>query len=391
MKNILPADILKIHECFKASNKKLYVVGGCVRDFILGKVAHDIDLVTDALPDESKQILKNFNVSDEQGKNFGVLRIYTDDCPLGYELAVFRVDTSKGRDTKGGGEKVQYGKHITIEDDVMRRDFTQNALFYDIDNEKIVDLVGGLDDIKNGIIRAVGDPTLRFNEDRLRILRCIRFAARSHYSIDSLTAKAIMVDHRLKNISTLDDVSQERIVEEFKKMSDYCVSNNDLVAWKNYLDYLFHFGLIEEMFSNIMLSKEVSNSNTSNYILTLTFLFLVNAPTSEFKKKLVLDLKFSDKVADAILFFSNYYRYAGNVGWVTHLEKLRNRNSLLTDDLIVEFSNIAGLDSKFTAAFIKYDFSIDGNLVMKEGFMGSDLGIEIKKREIELFYKLLDE
>ena len=203
----LPEDIYQIKKEFDKAGKKLYIVGGAVRDLYQNRKPHDIDLVTDAQPDESKQILKGkFNVSDEQGKSFGVLRIFTEDEPAGYELATFRKDISKGRDTKGNDVKVEIGKHITIEDDVKRRDLTQNALFYDIDKGEIVDLVGGIEDIDRNVISAVGDASQRFIEDRLRILRTFRFASRNKSKISQSTINAIIKDKRLRNISTVDDV-----------------------------------------------------------------------------------------------------------------------------------------------------------------------------------------
>ena len=158
----IPNDVKEISKAFTKAGKDLYVVGGAVRDFLQKKTPHDFDLVTDAQPEETKEILKGWNVSDEQGKNFGVLRIFTEDEPLGHEIATFRKDISKGRDNKGDDEKVEIGKHITIEDDVKRRDLTVNALFYDINNKQIVDLVGGVKDIENNIIRSVGNPVERF-------------------------------------------------------------------------------------------------------------------------------------------------------------------------------------------------------------------------------------
>jgi poly(A) polymerase len=113
---------------------------------------------------------------------------------LGHEIATFRKDISGGRDVKGDDEKVEIGKHITIKDDVLRRDLTINALFYDIKKKEIVDLVGGVEDIKTGTIRMVGKPEDRFREDRLRILRCLRFAARVNGVIDIETSEAIKRD-----------------------------------------------------------------------------------------------------------------------------------------------------------------------------------------------------
>ena len=91
----IPKDVLLIAYEFEKAGKDLFVVGGAVRDFLQGKLPHDYDLVTNALPNESKKILKDWNVSDEQGKNFGVLRIYTKEEPAGHELATYRKDIAK--------------------------------------------------------------------------------------------------------------------------------------------------------------------------------------------------------------------------------------------------------------------------------------------------------
>ena len=213
----LPNDIIEISNAYIKAGKDIFLVGGAVRDFVKGISPKDYDLVTNALPNESKEILKGFNVSDEQGKNFGVLRVFTKDEPTGYEIASYRKDISGGRDTKGDDQKVEMGDNVTIEDDCNRRDLTINALFYDIKKKQIIDLVGGVDDIKNGIIRAVGDASQRFIEDRLRILRVFRFAARTGGKIEDKTADAIKKDNRLKGIGPKDDVSQERIWEEMLK------------------------------------------------------------------------------------------------------------------------------------------------------------------------------
>ena len=132
----VPKDVIDIAKAYHKSGKDLFVVGGACRDFIQGKIPHDYDLVTNALPEESKEILKGFNVSDEQGKNFGVIRVYTKMEPLGYEIAVYRADISLGRDNKGDDKKVDFGKHIGIETDCLRRDLTINALYYDINKKK---------------------------------------------------------------------------------------------------------------------------------------------------------------------------------------------------------------------------------------------------------------
>ena len=140
----IPSDIQKIHKAFKKNGKKLYVVGGAVRDEILGKSPKDYDLATDAKPDEVLKIAKDTGMKTvEVGKSFGVVMVG------GHEIATFRKDIGKGRRPSS----VDY---TDIEGDVRRRDLTINALFYDIDKKEIVDLVGGIEDLKKKNIRTVG-------------------------------------------------------------------------------------------------------------------------------------------------------------------------------------------------------------------------------------------
>ena len=144
-----------MNEIFKKSGKKLYLVGGSVRDFLTGDNPKDFDLATDALPDEVLSILGNKYRTNLQGKAFGVVVVYTEDQPAGMEIATFREDVSKGRNPE-----VKLG--VTIEDDVKRRDLTYNSLFYDLDTRQIVDLVGGKEDLK--ISPASKGATIYFDE-----------------------------------------------------------------------------------------------------------------------------------------------------------------------------------------------------------------------------------
>ena len=147
----VPSDIKKIHKLFKKSGKKLFVVGGAVRDAILGKNPKDFDLATDAKPDEVLKIAKDGGLKTvEVGKQFGVVIVG------GHEIATFRKDIGKGRRPSA----VDY---TDIEGDVKRRDLTINALFYDMDRGNIVDLVGGIADLKKKKIRTVGKGSERFD------------------------------------------------------------------------------------------------------------------------------------------------------------------------------------------------------------------------------------
>lgn len=381
----LPDDIYQIKKEFDKAGKKLYVVGGAVRDFYQKSKPHDIDLVTDALPEESKKILKGkFNVSDEQGKNFGVLRIYTETEPTGYELATFRKDISKGRDTKGDDAKVEIGKHITIEDDVKRRDLTQNALFYDIDKEEVVDLVGGIDDIDSNVISAVGEASERFIEDRLRILRVFRFASRNQSKIGQPTINAIMNDKRLRNISDVDDVSQERIVEEFIKAVDWASEHKKMEALNYYLELLEKYGMFEEMFPE--LDIDISNINTFNLIIIFTLLFRNNS-IEKLRMKL-RKYKFPNYIADTACFLLRLKDEIKDLNKIPALYKEKIRFHV-RNKTISEFADLYDFNDDYLKAFLLFQPKIDAIEIMKLGFTGAQIGAEVKKREIEEFKKLL--
>jgi tRNA nucleotidyltransferase/poly(A) polymerase len=382
----LPDDIYQIKEEFDKAGKKLYVVGGAVRDFYLGKKPHDIDLVTDAQPEESKKILKDkFYVSDEQGKSFGVLRIYTKTGPKeGYELATFRKDISKGRDTKTEGPKVEIGKHITIEDDVKRRDLTMNALFYDIDKEEIVDLVGGLEDIEKNIISAVGEPSERFIEDRLRILRTFRFAARNLSEIKKGTIDAILKDKRLRNVSPIDDVSKERIVEEFIKAVKWSADNENMQSLNYYLELLKKYDMFSEMFPN--LDIDIEGINTFNLSIIFALLFR-NNKINRLRNKLS-KFKFPGYIADTACFLLRLQKHIKNLEKIPVLYKEKVRYHV-DDQTIEEFADLYGFNDNYLQAFLKFKPKVDGKEIMRMGFKNAEIGAEIKRREIEQFKELL--
>ena len=130
MWNIIPDSVKELHQLFQSHGKKLFVVGGAVRDFLTGDKPKDFDLCTNALPDEVLSILGRKYRTNLHGKSFGVVVVYTDDEPAGMEIATFRSDLSKGRNPE-----VKLG--VGIEDDVKRRDLTYNALFFDLDKKEI--------------------------------------------------------------------------------------------------------------------------------------------------------------------------------------------------------------------------------------------------------------
>jgi tRNA nucleotidyltransferase/poly(A) polymerase len=376
----LPTDVLNIAQEFINSGKDIYVVGGAIRDFLQGKKPKDFDLVTNALPEESKKILSSkFRVSDEQGKNFGVIRVFTEDEPEGYEIASYRKDISGGRDTKGDDQKVELGSHITIDDDVKRRDLTINSLFYDINKKEIVDLVGGIDDIETGNIRAVGNPEERFKEDRLRILRVFRFVARVNGKIDELTSQAIKKDNRLKGISTKEDVSQERIIDELQK------SYSQAQSYVNYLNLLTEYNMWEQIFTGAKINTKVVSAQ--NYITYVANLFK-NEDASKLEKKLVEDLKFDSNSAMKIVFLIKLLDLKPEN--VLELYNLKNRSksddALIIDWLTVNQQN----DEKLFTKFLNFKPTVDAQEIIKMGLKGKQIGDKIRELEASNFLKKLN-
>ena len=182
-----------------------YAVGGCVRDSLLGKTPNDWDITTSAKPEDMKSVFADFHCIDT-GIKHGTVTVVIDGEPL--EITTFRLD--------GEYEDNRHPKSVTFTSDLGadlgRRDFTVNAMAYS-KMTGTVDLFGGQNDLKNKIIRCVGDPDRRFNEDALRILRALRFASALDFEIEEKTAQSL-----LKNCALLGNISEERIAKELLKL-----------------------------------------------------------------------------------------------------------------------------------------------------------------------------
>lgn len=204
MKRIfIPESCEKIINKLKRKGHDAYIVGGCVRDALLGRVAYDYDVTTSALPEQVKQI---FDRTVDTGISHGTVTVLSDGIP--HEVTTFRID-GEYRDSRHP-VSVSYTKEV--EYDLARRDFTVNALCYNHE-AGLIDAFGGIEDLEKKLIRAVGDPYRRFGEDALRVFRGIRFAATLGFDIEPHTRQAIF-DCREK----LSDISVERIYVEWAKL-----------------------------------------------------------------------------------------------------------------------------------------------------------------------------
>ncbi len=201
----MPKNVDTAINLLQSAGFEAYAVGGCVRDSLLGKTPNDWDITTSAKPEDMKSVFADFHCIDT-GIKHGTVTVVIDGEPL--EITTFRLD--------GEYEDNRHPKSVTFTSnlgaDLGRRDFTVNAMAYS-KMTGTVDLFDGQNDLKNKIIRCVGDPDRRFNEDALRILRALRFASALDFEIEEKTAQSL-----LKNRALLGNISEERIAKELLKL-----------------------------------------------------------------------------------------------------------------------------------------------------------------------------
>jgi tRNA nucleotidyltransferase/poly(A) polymerase len=200
----LPKSVQDVINKFDKAKFEIYIVGGAVRDVIMGRVVHDWDFTTDATPDEILKVLPDGFYDNV----FGTVGLKVDDFERPFEITTFR--TEEGYSDNRRPDKITWGK--TLEEDLSRRDFTINALAFDKKLD-LVDFYKGQEDLKNKLIRAVGDPHERFSEDALRMMRAIRIAAELGFKIEEKTFEAIK-----KNAALIGKIAKERVKDELFKL-----------------------------------------------------------------------------------------------------------------------------------------------------------------------------
>ena len=180
-----------------------YLAGGCVRDHLLGKPPQDYDIATDARPETVQEI---FPRTLAVGTQFGVILVIIDGEP--FEVATFRHDGPYL-----DGRRPSHVRFASLQEDILRRDFTINGMMYDPVADRVIDLVGGRDDLSRRVVRAIGAPQARFQEDRLRMVRAVRFAAGLGFAIEEETLRAIA-----EQAAGITQISWERIGEEVTRI-----------------------------------------------------------------------------------------------------------------------------------------------------------------------------
>jgi len=211
MKNdfIIPKEVTRITDTLENANFEAFLVGGCVRDLLLGREPKDWDITTNATPEQLTALFTDSFYENTFG-TVGIVNRETElDSLKTVEVTPYRLESTYSDNRHP--DKVEFSTHI--EDDLKRRDFTVNALAYSVSKKEVVDLYNGQQDLKDRIIRTVGKASERFQEDGLRILRAVRFFTELGFDISSDTEKGI-----IENTHLLKNISKERIRDEFTKL-----------------------------------------------------------------------------------------------------------------------------------------------------------------------------
>ena len=278
----IPQYVKRVMDTIAAANEESYVVGGSLRDSLLLKPANDYDVATSSLPERTMEIFDGWRVI-ATGLKHGTVTVISDGRPI--EITTFRVDG--GYTDSRHPDSVRFTR--SIEEDVSRRDFTVNAMAYN-ERRGLVDLFGGRDDLDRGIIRAVGDPERRFEEDALRIMRAFRFSAQLGFEIEPGTLKAT---HTRRD--RLAKIARERIATELFKLicSDYPERALEQMKQNGVLPYAL--GKCSPDCERIALLSKMPKDEGARLG------FLLHGMSADDARKIINDLKCSNKIKSTAL------------------------------------------------------------------------------------------
>lgn len=235
------------------SGFQAYIVGGGVRDLLLRHSPKDFDVATNATPNQVKKIFRNARII---GRRFKLVHILFHRETI--EVATFRKQENESNSTQQKtnerGMLVRDNVYGTLEEDAWRRDFTVNALYYDIVTSSIIDYTGGVPDIEKRLIRMIGDPNMRYAEDPVRMIRAIRFSSKLKFDIEDKTAKSI---HQLNHL--IQHVSNSRLFDEIVKLY-HCGAAETVQR------LLMHYGLFQYLFP---LTYPFSQAHEVNALIVL--------------------------------------------------------------------------------------------------------------------------
>ncbi|QYE97467.1 CCA tRNA nucleotidyltransferase [Paraclostridium sordellii] len=370
MKIKIPKDVEELIEEIYNNGYEAFIVGGCVRDSVIGLVPNDYDITTNATPNEIINIFKNYKVI-ETGIKHGTVTIIKNKSE--YEITTYRID-GEYKDNRRP-DKVEFTSNI--KKDLERRDFTINAIAY---NSKVglVDEFEGIRDINKKLIKTVGSPEKRFKEDGLRIIRAVRFSAKLAFEIDKNTMEAIY-----KNINLISGVSYERIQEEINKI---LLSDNPEKIYILYdagiFDVLNLYDInIEE---NKLNKLKVCNKDL---ILRLSIFTYLMGDTYKGKQFLKL-LKYSNNIRiqcekiienidiDLKKSKKNVKKYLNKFGKINFMYILKI-NEILNNKDNTKIYEIIDEVEKNNECYELKSLSVNGNDLKALGYKGKDIGIKL--------------
>ncbi len=379
----IPESLYQLIDVLNKAGHEAFVVGGAVRDTLLGRSPKDYDISTSARPEQALTLLDPYvKFAGVQGeKSFAVARVVAHDGNE-YEFAPYRSDEG----TRKGG----FASPVSsIKEDVLRRDLTINALFYRPPTRgerkagqkgEVIDYVGGIEDIQNEVIRTVGDPERRFSEDRLRILRAFRFAGRVGGQLDQETADAIKKNNSLTEPSDAA-VSSERIKEELIKG----ILSAKIPA--DYINMLIDFGLLSQILPGLDVSRAFSSSK--NIAIQLATILPNNSPSEV--SRVLASKNFGNDIKNAVSFLLCLDDIGKDTvfGLKKECERIKRSSSvLINDQIILEFGMALGKDFSKFVEFANSPPAISAKELMEKGMKpGPDIGRAIRDAEVDAYYK----
>lgn len=348
-----------------------YIVGGCVRDYLMGTEPHDYDITTSALPEEVKSI---FSHTVDTGIQHGTVTVVIDK--IGYEITTYRID-GEYKDNRHPEEVIFTDK---LSGDLSRRDFTVNAIAYNPLNG-YVDLFNGRDDINKKIIRGVGVPAKRFQEDALRMMRAVRFSAQLDFSIEENTLKALK-----DNADLIENISIERIREEFFKL---LLSNHN-----ERLDILLNSGMTEYFLPEILNRKyDYSKINGLSKDIVVRLSYVLSHIDSKNVNKIMKRLKTDNKTGADVTNIVRYVNYEITDDYsMRKLINLTGENTLNLIEVMGALNNSDMINEVNIYNRVKNDcctlksLDLTGNDLMSIGIKGKEIG-EVLSKALDLVMK----
>ena len=367
MKFNIPPAVCRAFDVFYENNFEAYLVGGCVRDFLMDKEPHDFDMATNALPEKTKELFKEYKVI-ETGIKHGTVTVIINSVPI--EITTYRIDGDYFDNRRP--ENVRFTKDIKA--DLSRRDFTVNAIAYNLKNG-LCDPFCGENDIKRGVIACVGESDKRFKEDGLRILRALRFSSVLGFDIEEDTKLSIH-----KNKELLFNISKERIFSELKKLFLGKNVKNVLEEYRDVFKYL-----IPEISLNEKTVKLIENGDFSEEESFACLFFYEEdrlkkaeatlkalKTSNDFKKNVLGILRCSGyKFINERKYIKHIIKKEGfyNVRGALSLIKAQSENKEFIDSVLFIVNDIFKNNE---CVFLK-QLDLDGNDLLNLGFKGEEI------------------